>query len=515
MKVVGRIFYGIAVFIIICCGVVLVCAMSPSITKSIASALHGTEASEDGDADEGVNEDGMIVSGTNSGNGQDTSEYVVPSLDVVQLPELVSGKNGLEPVKGSEEQIPEAEASELKASLEIGNTGEEFSFDSEMYPYYEMLGEDLKQLYHQIYANALEQVGTFAPIVSVSTDKVKKVFEAVYNDHPELFWVETEYSCKYTSDGTCMQITLKYNSTVSNLAREKEYFEMRANAILQEANKLSDIGAKEKYVHDALVANVEYATGADMGQSAYSALVNGRSVCAGYARTFQYLLQQMGIPCYYCTGYSGEDHAWNIVKIDDAYYNVDVTWDDTEPSTYDYFNKTDAEYEDTHVRRDLSIYLPACKGNSGSVSDDGTVQGGDILGEEADAQENIQYINPNPQEPLTLDNSFMGSTKEMEEYENLKKAGITKEEVMDDMEEYYADCLEQIVEVGAGQQYFTNIIPASLWPTVEQEYGEGDHEKEYVEPALKKLGKEHFSIQIQMDDIGGGYYRLYHNIYIW
>ena len=99
-----------------------------------------------------------------------------------------------------------------------------------------------------------------------------------------------------------------------------------------------------------------------MNQSAYSALVEGKSVCAGYARAYQYLMQRLGIPCYYCTGFAGEDHAWNIVGLDDGYYNVDVTWDDTPGGEYDYFNKTDEDYADTHVRRDLSVNLPKCEG---------------------------------------------------------------------------------------------------------------------------------------------------------
>ena len=70
---------------------------------------------------------------------------------------------------------------------------------------------------------------------------------------------------------------------------------------------------KEREAHDALIGSVRYDANAPMNQSAYSALVYGRTVCAGYARALQYVLQQLDIPCYYVTGYAGENHAWNIV----------------------------------------------------------------------------------------------------------------------------------------------------------------------------------------------------------
>ena len=50
------------------------------------------------------------------------------------------------------------------------------------------------------------------------------------------------------------------------------------------------------------------------------------------------------------------------MKLDDGYYNVDTTWDDTNPNTYDYFNCSDADYSKNHVRRELSVYLPPCNG---------------------------------------------------------------------------------------------------------------------------------------------------------
>ena len=69
--------------------------------------------------------------------------------------------------------------------------------------------------------------------------------------------------------------------------------------------------------------------------SIYSVLQNGESVCAGYAKTMQYLAGKAGIFVTYVTGTAtdpdtGEtqDHAWNLVKCDGKYSYVDTTWAD-------------------------------------------------------------------------------------------------------------------------------------------------------------------------------------------
>lgn len=149
--------------------------------------------------------------------------------------------------------------------------------------------------------------------------------------------------------------------TKEELDKASPDFYNTANNILTD---LANLGPYDKEIrlHDMLIREIDYDQSADMNQSAYSALVEKKSVCAGYARAYQYLMQRMGIPCYYCTGYAGQDHAWNIVALDDGYYNVDVTWDDTPGGEYDYFNKTDEDYASTHIRQDMSINLPQCQG---------------------------------------------------------------------------------------------------------------------------------------------------------
>ncbi len=502
MKILKGIFFSIMALIMAGCIGILVCALNPFLTRMLAERVGDAQAAP------GQISDSQPAPGVDTGWMEGREGYESPDSLPSDTPASVSGKTGYEPVQESGEQIAQNEADNLSGVIAPGDTGSGLVFDGEFYPYYTMLAQDMRPLYHQIYANAADLTTVFTPVVNVSVEQLKTVFEAVYNDHPELFWLDTGYSCKYLRSGSCVEITLKYNDTADHIDSARQEFEAMAQVVLEGAQTLESDSEKERYVHDALMQIVEYDAAAPMNQSAYSALVGGRTVCAGYARAFQYLCQRLGIPCYYCTGFAGEDHAWNIIKQGDYYRNVDVTWDDTDPATYDYYNKTDQEFGSTHVRTELAVYLPPCLADpSEAVSSEPVSSNVDAL------------INPNPIEPLRWQSKSgpepadPGLTAEEQKQINLEKAGITEDQVRETVEEYYQDCLNLLKQVGIGDKQFSNVVPSTLWNTLEQAYGRGDYWKGYVNEALKALGVENFVLQLQVQRLGGGYYRLYHNVY--
>ncbi|MDY3918728.1 MAG: leucine-rich repeat protein [Candidatus Limivivens sp.] len=80
--------------------------------------------------------------------------------------------------------------------------------------------------------------------------------------------------------------------------------------------------------------------------SAYAALINGTSVCQGYASLLYRLLQESGIDCRVVSGIgAGGPHGWNIVKLGNSYYNVDSTWD-AGAGSYSCFLKCNANFPD-------------------------------------------------------------------------------------------------------------------------------------------------------------------------
>ena len=87
----------------------------------------------------------------------------------------------------------------------------------------------------------------------------------------------------------------------------------------------------------------------DLPFTAYAALVNGRAVSKGYALAFYRLALEAGIDCRVISGTLGkEDHDWNIVQMEDLYYNVDSTLDAGEDS-WQYFLRCPDRFTD-HIR---------------------------------------------------------------------------------------------------------------------------------------------------------------------
>ena len=57
------------------------------------------------------------------------------------------------------------------------------------------------------------------------------------------------------------------------------------------------------------------------------------------------LALEAGVDCRYITGYAGEGHAWNLVKVDGQYYYLDSTWDEG-TFQYGYFLKSASDFWD-------------------------------------------------------------------------------------------------------------------------------------------------------------------------
>lgn len=96
----------------------------------------------------------------------------------------------------------------------------------------------------------------------------------------------------------------------------------------------------------------------------YEMYNKGEIVCFGYSLIFQYLAKFSGLEGYRVyTNQSIDEiqegfgnHVWNVVKIDNNYYQIDLTWADDEEYDYSYINISNSTMEDLHINK-FPIYM--------------------------------------------------------------------------------------------------------------------------------------------------------------
>ncbi|MBS7262405.1 MAG: hypothetical protein KIG36_02225 [Eubacteriales bacterium] len=190
--------------------------------------------------------------------------------------------------------------------------------------------------------------------LSVATD----VYELVRSDHPEYFWVQNTYGYSFNSASYCVRVSPQYyfEAGSDELATARAEFDASMARLLAVATDGMSDYEKALALHDALARHVVYDL-AVSDQSAYSATVLGTGVCAGYARSYQYLLQAVGISAWTISGLgNGGSHAWNAVVLNGRRYYTDVTWDDGEDDgavSYAYFNLPAARIAEDHEASEL------------------------------------------------------------------------------------------------------------------------------------------------------------------
>lgn len=117
---------------------------------------------------------------------------------------------------------------------------------------------------------------------------------------------------------------------------------------------------KVKAIHDYIVNNIQYASVIDYNNhslfTAEGALTNKVAVCQGYAEAFSLLCYKAGIQTEMVygvadNGQTSESHAWNIVRVDGVWYQIDTTWDDPIGGNpqYTYFLIPDSLMNENHT----------------------------------------------------------------------------------------------------------------------------------------------------------------------
>lgn len=298
-------------------------------------------------------------------------------LAMVLLFAILAGcsKDNPEEVFFSEGGQAEAEISKAEAAKEILPEKKLEESEEELFYGYQSLNTEEQQVYRQL-IQGMESFQEEIRLSPVTEEQLSAIANLVMIDHPEYFWTDGafEYWKEEYPDGSVKGMRVSPNYLVNRQEAEEigRQIEAQAEAWIGEIPADTDTYGKIKAVYELLIRNVEYEETSPDNQNIRSVFLGKSTVCMGYAKATQYLLNKMGIFCTLVTGEITEGtssrHAWNLVKIGENYYYVDTTWGnpryDAQTATeidvyYSYLCCTEEFLGRTHRAND-DIPLPVC-----------------------------------------------------------------------------------------------------------------------------------------------------------
>lgn len=221
--------------------------------------------------------------------------------------------------------------------------------------YYDLLTDDQKKIYTAI-ANAVKNFQDEFVVRDYNAQnkddfasEVNIAIESFINDHPEVFYLKSQYSSYIISSFEGNYGYIKLNYTEEDYETIKNKIAMMSEKIDEYVEGLDGLSDYEKEVkiHDRLAYNVEYSQLEEIPRvyhTAEGALLENIGVCDSFTKALQLIYNRAGIDSIIVLGsLDNNAHAWNLVKIDDEWYHVDLTsshsiFDETGIVNHAYFN---------------------------------------------------------------------------------------------------------------------------------------------------------------------------------
>ncbi|MFC4599895.1 transglutaminase domain-containing protein [Cohnella hongkongensis] len=200
---------------------------------------------------------------------------------------------------------------------------------------------------------------------------IKNILEAAIRSDDYVHYIVKTYKYQAAIKGNTATIDFSFTYWES-LAQTAEVRRQVAAIVRRIVTPGMNDHQKVKAVHDWVVANLAYDTRL-VSHSAYDGLVDGSTVCQGYALLTYEMMKQAGIPVRIVEGTSrGSAHTWNLVQIEKKWYHIDTTWNDPVPDAfgkvqYNYYNLTDAQIRPDH-KWSVTAGYPAAATDYGQVA---------------------------------------------------------------------------------------------------------------------------------------------------
>lgn len=245
--------------------------------------------------------------------------------------------------------------------------------------YYLKLSDEQKKIYESI-ANGIKNFQSEFVIRDYITgdkedfaSKVNIAIEAFINDHPEVFYIKSQYSSYITESfkGNIGYVKINYTDDIDTINQKIDTMDKK---IYEYTNGLEGKNEfeKELIIHDKLANDVTYSKDDELPRQYHTAegtLLSGIGVCDSFSKALQLIYDRVGIDSLIVLGtLDGSPHAWNLVKINDEWYHVDLTsshsiYDETGIINHAYFNLTTENMKKIALL-DNEELLPATQSNT-------------------------------------------------------------------------------------------------------------------------------------------------------
>jgi hypothetical protein len=249
--------------------------------------------------------------------------------------------------------------------------GRDISYDSGENTALSSLSDEEKAGYEKLKTAATSFNDYVVFDTPLSREKIVKIFNLLYTQENGIFWLDSIASP--AADENAIHISFRYSK--DDVKYMQGVLTEKINEIINSIPKDADDYAKIRYIHDYIVKNCTFTKTGDTVSTAYGVLVDGVGQCDGYAFAFGLLASKTGLEVVTLNGTDkdGNTHAWNKVKANGNWYNIDCTWDDP---VIDYQNPEYIRYSFmlvpdkdimgiTHFENTLYFVSPPCS----SISD--------------------------------------------------------------------------------------------------------------------------------------------------
>ncbi len=233
---------------------------------------------------------------------------------------------------------------------------------------YSQLDDKTKKVYDQM-LDCVMKMNDSVKVSTRDTAVVDLAANSINADYGEIFWLKNYTYETLQIAGINNSITVKPGYTMTKNERDsyQERIDKVVDAWLAKAPTGGTDYEKSKWVYETLINNVDYVENSPNDQNIISVFLNNRTVCKGYSCAANYLLNKLGIQSIVVVGTAeGGPHAWNMVKLDNEYYFMDVTWGNSNYSgrsgsksiCYNTLNATTKDLVNHQI--DMAFALPEC-----------------------------------------------------------------------------------------------------------------------------------------------------------